>query len=43
MGQWMVAAFFLSHEVIMWSRQESLEAGTRHKPNTDFKRMSETL
>ena len=33
--------FFLSHEVIMWSRQESLEAGTRHRLNTDNKRMSE--
>ena len=35
--------FFLSHEVIMWSRQESLEASTRHRLNTDYKRMSETL
>ena len=42
-GQWEVAAFFLSHEVIMWSRHKSLEAGTRHRLNTDYKRMSETL
>ena len=27
----------------MWSRQESLEAGTRHRLNVDYKLMSETL
>ena len=35
--------FFVNHEVIIWSRQESLEAGSRHKLDTDYKRMSETL